>query len=117
MNKKLKPGEPWEPIFRVYDEDEDGVLTAKDCTGMSLVWIFKRSKLETETAITSITASWTDQSGGVGYFSLPETTTINFTSTYWHQVILYNTSTGAIVKPFDIYKLIMVPTLEKDAIS
>ena len=52
MNKKLKPGEPWYPIFRVYDEDEDGVRTAKDCTGMSLVWFFKRSKLETETAVT-----------------------------------------------------------------
>jgi len=114
MNKKLKPGQTWYPILKVYDVAEDGTETARDCTGETAILIFKRSKDETETAIKTLTINWTDQDGGVGYFSLDYETSKAFTSNYWHQVILYETASQTIVQPFGIYKLIMEPTLEKD---
>ena len=114
MNKKLKPGQTWNPILRVYDVAEDETETARDCTGETAVWIFKRSKDETAAEIKRLTVNWTDQSSGVGYFSLDYETSKALTSNYWHQVILYETASMTVVQPFGIYKLIMEPTLEKD---
>jgi len=114
MNKKLKPGQTWIPILRVYDVDENGTETARDCTGETAVLIFKRSKDETADEIKRLTINWTDQSSGVGYFCLDYTTSKAFTKMYWLQVILYETASMSVVQPFGIYKLIMEPTLEKD---
>ena len=114
MNKKLKPGEVWYPIFRVYDVAEDKTETARNCTGETAIWIIKRTQSETEDDIKRLTINWIDQSGGVGYFSLDYETSKTFTGNYYHQVILYETASMTVVESFDIYKLTMVPTLEKD---
>jgi len=114
MNKKLKPGQTWYPRIRVYDEDEDGNRTARDCTGETIKMIIKRTKSETETAIETLTINWTDQESGDGYFYLPYATSKGFTGSYWHQRILYKTADMSVVQPFDIYKLTMDETLEKD---
>jgi len=114
MNKKLKPGQTWYPILRVYDIAEDGTETARDCTGETAIMIIKRTLSESETAIKKLTIAWDDQESGVGYFSLDYTTSKAFTKMYWHQVILYETASMTVVQPFGIYKLVMEPTLEKD---
>jgi len=109
MNKKLKPGQTWTPILTVTEDGEP-----LDCCIYTAIMIFKRTKSETETAIKTLTINWTDQDGGVGYFSLDYETSKAFTKMYWHQVILYETASMTVVQPFGIYKLIMEPTLEKD---
>lgn len=114
MNKKLKPGQTWYPIVRFYDEDEAHNLTARDCTGETAVLFLKRTASETADSVEEITISWTDQSGGVGYFAFPYEMTKDFTNKYWYQYILYETASMTVVEPSDLYKITMVPTLEKD---
>jgi len=114
MNKHLKPGQTWYPEIKIYDEDASGNRTARDCTGETIILIIKRTQSETEIAIETLTINWTDQESGEGYFVFDYETTKELTGTYWYQVILYEITTMTVVQPFDIYKLIMNPTLEKD---
>ena len=114
MNKKLKPGQTWYPRVRFYDEDEDGNLTARNCTGETAILFIKRTSEETAASIEELTINWIDQSGGVGYFAFEYEMTKDFTDKYWYQWILYKTADMSVVEPSKIYKIIMEPTLEKD---
>lgn len=117
MNKRLKPGDTWRPYLKIYDKDENGNLSPKDCTGHTVVLFIKRTQNETADDIKQLTITWDDQENGKGYFDLDHTTSKTFTGYYWWMAKLYKTADNSVVKTFPancLYKLTMVTTLEKD---
>jgi len=114
MKKYLKQGDTWTPELTITEIDEDGVETAYDCIGcIAKMWI-KAQLRETAPELFELDVNWTDQAGGIGYFSFTHAMSVTLLGRYWYEVILYEELGLDIVKTLIQNRLIIGTTLEAD---
>lgn len=108
MNYYITRGNTWLPVLEITDNGEP-----MDCSDYNCKLWIKETLKETAPEIQEISITWTDQSGGVGYFNITETMSDNLLGRYWIEVILYKTD-YSIIETLIKTRLIVRETLEKD---
>lgn len=110
---ELSWGDTWSPVIRLYQDEEK--TTVFDATGYSLVCHIKDVLDEDATNIYTLTGSWTDQSNGVGTFTLTHAQSkALFVKEYYAFTKIYVTADNSVVKTVDKTILKVVEVLEKD---
>jgi len=62
---------------------------AKDCSGLSCVFIVKETNLFSEAPVMSESITWTTQSEGTGYFNISPGDTAVDAGMYYYEIVLY----------------------------
>ena len=108
--KTLNQGDTWTPDITITQDS-----AAFDCTAYTVKMHIKASASESADDVKVLTASWTDQSAGEGYFTFTHGESKALTlRTYYYQIKLYTTADNTIVRSWDIEKLKIIEPLEKD---
>ena len=109
MKKYLKQGDTWTPILTVTEDGEP----LDCCIYTAKMWI-KAQLRETAPELFELDVSWTDQSGGIGYFNLTHAQSVTLLGNYWYEVKLYEIASNTVVATLIQNKLIVRETLEAD---
>ena len=110
MAKRLKQGNTWIPTFAITEDD-----VAMDCTNYTVVMYIKASLSESAAAVQTLSANWTDRTGGEGYFNLTNAMSKALDlDKYWYEIILYTTADSSVVATLEQDKIRVVASLEKD---
>jgi len=109
MKKYLKQGDTWTPILMV---TEDGA--AMNCTGYTAKMWIKAQLRESATELFELDINWTDQAGGIGYFSFIHAMSVTLLGRYWYEVKLIETASNTVVRTLIQNRFIVRTTLEDD---
>jgi hypothetical protein len=110
MMKTLFRGDTWTPTITVTQDD-----AAYDCTDYTVKMHVKATQSESADDVLVLVASWSDRSGGEGYFTLTHEESEELSiRTYYYQIKIYTSADNALVRSWDIEKLKILEPLEKD---
>ena len=107
MKKYLKRGDTWIAELNVTENDE-----AMDCTGYTAKMWIKAELKESSPELFELDINWTNQVGGIGYFSFTHAMSITLLGRYWYEIKLIEEVSNEIVQTLIQDRLIIRETLE-----